>query len=118
MSFYDKSVDKVTADFKQCITLNDKFITDMCGVMNKYSHGGSSDQTLLEGAMALLKLIPDLTYVFPSDDCTDDLVHIYHWHAKWGKKWEWELKASQKFQFLVQGGECRYEAEEITQAVN
>ena len=118
MSFYDKDADKVKADFKSCININDKFTTDMCAVMNKYSHGGSSDQSLLEGAEGLLKLIPDMTSVFPGDDCTDNLKHIYHWHEKWGKKWEWELKASQKFQFLVQGGECRYEATEITQAVN
>ena len=50
MSFYDKDNDKVKADFKSCINVNEKFTADMCAVMNKYSHGGSSDQTLLEGA--------------------------------------------------------------------
>merc|ERR1712226_1172524 len=123
MSFYDKDDAKVKADFKSCLAVDhdsfDTFKADMCTLMNKYSHGQSGDDILLEGAEQLLKIIPThLANILPGDACTDDLKHIYHWHEKWGKKWTWELKSVAKINMLVQGGECRWEAQELTDAVN
>ena len=78
--------------------LTDKFKTDFCTTVNKMIAGYASDDALLEGAEALLNLVPDLHAIFPGDDCESDLEHIYAWEKKWSKKWEWERKAEQKTQ--------------------
>ena len=115
MSFYPGTPDELKSTLSTCYVPNDKFKADLCTAMNFYAHGSRDDDgtehddQLLKGVEAYLAIIPELADVFPT--CQDKFEHVQKdWHDLWYKKWEWELKAAQKFQFLVQGGEARREA--------